>query len=419
MNIKPSLLRPVVAVLTLTAIAVTDCLADTTSLGRSSLSTLSAPSLKTTTPLRSSVRSFRFVGKVGGVAFDAVAQPEPGLTVKSLGLNYDPAEPDGGRLKVIINSKPVVADIYDWELIPIARYAASNSTSCFTLFGELEDKEKAKELRLKGDRILNYDEAFKDTLLGFRLFQLDVLVLHEEFGADLPKVNGQYLLGAGEHAPDLSKARDLMREYFASREGLQRRAESDEDGFPTNFQSYVICDQNVDLRFGVVDSQLALTGAPFYYFWKEERTDQTAMLNRAMLEAARKAGLIGPKDTVAKLEAKHKAAKERSDAVFLNALNKALEAVKQQFQSGALDDRRRVTYLDNFSREHLVLAAKLAEANPAVWRAGEKTMRYSAFFRYCKKGFPAAWKKFTGQLQKADPPVPSVTTPTVMTLPSR
>ncbi len=532
----------------LLAFAFNTCLADLT-LGRFSLSATSAPSLKTTAPLRSSVRSFRFVGKVGGVAFDALAQPEAGLKVKSLTLSYSAAEPDGHRLKLVINGKPVAAEIYDWELLPIARYAASDSTSCFTLFGELEDKKEAEKLRDEGARILNYDAAFKDTLLGLRLFQLDVLVLDEELGTDLPKSDGHYLLGAGEQAPDLPKTREQMRKYEKEKEDLERRGASTDNGFRTEFGSYVICDQTVDLRFGLADGQLILTGEPFYYFWVEDDTDQSAVIDRARLEAARKLGIVGKNDTLAKLEEKKKAAEDRVEALtekllleeakkaglipetagsaefeeklsevekkqerelavarleaakqlglagpddewaavsrrlsaslfngtpeqrkaaetklrdlrteslkrlsaegqaakdfiekvealsekvaerlkvdglkdqeFLEMLGTARKTAMERVRDGVLDEQRKATYLDKFSQEHTKLTATLAQANPAVWDAARMTMRYSAFFRYCKKNHPAAWKKFLAELKRAEAPEPKVTTPTVMHLPPR
>jgi len=55
----------------------------------------------------------------------------------------------------------------------------------------------------------------------------------------------------------------------------------------------------------------------------------------------------------------------------------------------------------------------LRDINPAVWDAAVNTMRYAAFFRFCKKEFPEQWKNFMEQVEKTavEPPV---ITPTVM-----
>ena len=514
-------------------------------LGRYTLSHMAAPSLRTTSSLGSvlTVRGPRmaFAMRVGGVAFDAVAAPE-GLTVKSLALKYDPNAEDGQRMKLVINGKPVETDIYDWELLPIMNYADSGSTSCFTLFGQLEDEAHASSVLRDGGRILNYDAAFKDTLLGLRLFQLDVLTLGDDFSLDLPKDNGQYLLGAGETEPDLAGARYALQDYNTLIEALSIKETL--GGFATNFQSYVITDPPGKLNFSVADGALTFTQEPYYYFWREEYAQREKREQDVQVAVAREQGLLGPRDGYEKLSnlrrdavAAHDAASDakrlelarqqgllkegqsledldaaldvafekyldaEQEAVFrqgkdlaregetpatfyrrimeeaddatgeekdkLTARNErlvtladasiaaeksaydALEALhaklddavtkameEQTAKLDALltridtayetamkkmrttdDDDATGTYLKELSQEHITYVAKLAEMNPAVWNAARKTMRYSAFFRYCKKNHPAAWKQFLQQvrtdlrLAEAQPPV---ITPTVL-----
>jgi hypothetical protein len=78
---------------------------------------------------------------VGGVAFDGVASPKPGYSV--VNLRYRPEQSDGKRLEVVLDSgdrrQTVAASIYDWQLKPIAQFAATPDYACFTLFGELKD----------------------------------------------------------------------------------------------------------------------------------------------------------------------------------------------------------------------------------------------------------------------------------------
>ncbi len=79
-----------------------------------------------------------YVGRVGGIASDGVAAPEQGLVVNTIAPTYSTTRPDGQRLLVAINGQTVTAPIYDWQLIPIAKFADSDSFSCFTMFGESE-----------------------------------------------------------------------------------------------------------------------------------------------------------------------------------------------------------------------------------------------------------------------------------------
>jgi hypothetical protein len=55
----------------------------------------------------------------------------------------------------------------------------------------------------------------------------------------------------------------------------------------------------------------------------------------------------------------------------------------------------------------------LKAINPAVWNAGTTTMRYAAFFRYCKKTDSAMWAGFLKSLDGVIPH-PTVKTPDVV-----
>src|SRR4051794_28003969 len=49
---------------------------------------------------RAGLASFSVVSRVGGVSFEAVAEPDKSLAGKALELAYDPSKPDGSRLVV-------------------------------------------------------------------------------------------------------------------------------------------------------------------------------------------------------------------------------------------------------------------------------------------------------------------------------
>jgi hypothetical protein len=61
---------------------------------------VAAPPLRIASTGRAGLVSFRFVGRVGGVSFEAIAQPDASMAGKSIELSYDPSRPDGARLVV-------------------------------------------------------------------------------------------------------------------------------------------------------------------------------------------------------------------------------------------------------------------------------------------------------------------------------
>ena len=72
-------------------------------LGPERMRTVPAPTLRNRTRLPTGLRRISFVGKVGGVAFDAVASPAGGLIIDDLSLSYSNAKTDGERLFTIGN----------------------------------------------------------------------------------------------------------------------------------------------------------------------------------------------------------------------------------------------------------------------------------------------------------------------------
>jgi len=116
-----------------------------------------------------------------------------------------------------------------------------------------------------------------------------------------------------------------------------------------DYDSYLISDYKRQIRFQPVNGELRLSGYPYYYFWSE--------------------GL-------GSTESKPVYEQELSDRIS--------------------------------SRPEMLRAI-----NPAAWDTGVAVMRYAAFFRYCKKNHPDAWRRLQSEL--AEVPVnPAITTPTVL-----
>jgi hypothetical protein len=388
-----------------------------------------------------------FVGRVGGVAFDSVAMPAGGVVVNTLTLNYSPGKRDGERLSVTINGQTVSASIYDWQLVPIAKFANSDSYSCFTLFGELNDPEEQNRVLKRGGRVLNYHQDFANTLMGLRLFQLDNLIINE-YSYDLPKDGGEYVLGAGESAPNIQ----------ANKKGLQvfSRYEGQNEELFTRGTSYVISDNKRQVTFNVQGNKLNIRGEPSYYFWAmdpaararlltgEARTQVhnellaqvkefrrrnptgsgEAWLIQQVLKEANQYDLLvgdyrifrtlGQEQLVELLSTK--GAAQRRALLARQPLDSILRQLVSLRIIASYQSAVEITELsEKISNETGMLRA----INPAVWDAGVTVMRYAAFFRYCKQKNPQQWNLFIRQIKRAPALQPPVVTPTVMEAPSR
>lgn len=411
-------------------------------LGPQRLLSVPAPTLKNRTRLSVGLGRRGFVGRIGGVAFDETAKPTKDFVVSNIDLKYSPDKQDGKRLAVNVNGQSVSADIYDWQLIPIAKFADSDSFSCFTLFGKLSDASDQEKYGKKGWNILNYHEAFKDTLLGLRLFQLDNLIIND-YSYDLPKDGGEYVLGAGESAPDTDaneKARLGFDAFF--------RQSVDPYNEP---ESYVISDYTRNIVFNVANDKLDISEQPSYYFWAYDKAPLVVM-----------SLLGGPSGIKNRLNAEIVKQRQQSPRTFNeknwvikqliakakeydidNDSDEPLENIQKteidQFLSTNDETKREaflklqtIVKLKNLYVELVIInslkpvAVKplnekisketkmLRDINPAVWDAATNVMRYAAFFRYCKRKNPNQWLNFINQIKKAPPLIPSVTTPTVM-----
>lgn len=436
-------------------------------LGPMRFSSPAAPTLKNPTRINLPARigtgmsplKLSFLGKVGGVAFDGVAKPERGLTITNIRLNYSSTKSDGNRLSVKLNNKEISAPIYDWQLIPIAKFADdSEHFSCVTLFGKLEDKQREKEVKKKRGRIINYHPAFENTLLGIRLFQLDGLILSSH-NSDLPKYNREYLLGNGEPTPDVKANiggfqafEDDFNNYLYRDAGLMQ-----------SFTSYVISNYKRHTLINVKDNKLILSGEPSYYFWKRNEPNYSLFLRGEKQEFSNtldneiKAYQKKTSDKDVKTWIISKIFDEirtyteliDDDEVFRNAI---LRNIDRDINAELSDEVIKILELlstDDEIKQNIILnehstaelksqlitlstfnlsfkpievkelnnkvnqTAMVRSINPAVWDAGTVVMRYSAFFRYIKANYNKEWKIFMNQIKDIKTK-PVITTPTVI-----
>lgn len=187
--------------------------------------------------------SYGFVSGVGGVAFGGIARPDAALAGKAVTLHYDNTKNDGHHLQVTTSNSAAAADLPDWVLVPIVKFADSEFDACVSLFGPNTSEQEYD---------IVYHESFQNTLLGLRLLEADMILFNLSETWRLPQQGGIVVLGLGERSPT---------QIDAASAGAIQAALSGGD-----FQSWVMTDQGEDVVFTLRNGSLELSGSPYYYF---------------------------------------------------------------------------------------------------------------------------------------------------------
>jgi hypothetical protein len=327
--------------------------------------------------------SAAFLSRVGGISFEKAARPDNNLTISSISLQYNANEPDGQRLKAIINGKTVTVPLYDWKLKPIYLYAASNLYSCISLYGTTGDVENDTFYSQKYnlEKLPAYHPAFKNTLVGLRLLQMDYFLNILDYFDDLPRDhNRNVIYGKGEDliekSPHTASYKEKLSQFLAE--------------FERN-DSFLIVDFPVDIRFKISGNQLEMSGELYVYFW-QIKTDAE------MVEVTKDIWKRMTKGTNLKIG---------ENGEYCGTLEDIITVSQKTFNSL---DRAMVKHLQDFSDElhrnmHLV-----EETNPVVYRCARDVMRYAAFFRYCQEENPENFR-ITGDIIKRINITPGIETP--------
>lgn len=378
---------------------------------------------------RAGLMTPRFVLRVGGVSFEAVAKPDQQVTDKPIELSYAPARPDGSRMVVRIGQTTLTADLPDWELQPVAKFAATDYSGVVSLFGDGPDRKKYYYIQ--------YHDAFKDTLLGMRLLQADILFMSLGEHWRVPRYNGQPVFGRGEQQAQEAQAMDAARTLQAAMVGQK-------------YRSWVLTDTDTNPTFGIDHAKLALRGHPFYFFWafdekelKEKNEQQQKLIAefdqlRTRVQAAIQQynGIADRIDDLVKQhnqlldEGRKKTAKAEIDLIErqldrlkaeIDMLKERRKPLKDEIETGkariaeldkqieaAVPQVHEVSALTTRMRQ---LEPTLAKYNRSVYQAYEQTALFAAFFRYVKKTNPQNWQAFYHKV-KDIAIQPTVTTPT-------
>lgn len=403
-------------------------------LGGQTLAFESAPPLLEATHIQFATGHQRYLNAVGGVAFDQVAEPVAGFSVGKLELKYRPGAPDGQRLQVTIDGRQYAPHIYDWQLIPTARFADSDHFAAVTMFGKLTNAARAEEVRTRGGEIINYHPAFANSLLGLRIFQLDLLIRRPE-ATDLPKLNGRYLLGAGEAAPEENTSATAWNQYVAFQSRMS--------GSGKPYRSYLVCDMAQPAQFGPAGDTLLIEGGLHIFCWNQ-RSDlpdfEAKETRRRIEQEIRSRGPAGPETDVPTnpvrryyidevlnsaetYERSYSFIREGTVVDLLHVVGTdARRSFLERYATSSLWEllvnlRTQMIAYDvvpatAFTAELDRMSDTLREINPAVWDAGTRLVRFGAFFRYAAREAPDGWHRFLRSIERVNP-APTVRTPTV------
>ncbi len=354
-----------------------------------------AKHLDVRTHISDGIASLHFINKVGGIAFDGVAVGMKNDSIVSVQFDYNIRRSDGDRLHIIFtNSKQfddtVSALIYDWQLIPIALYANTNSYACATSQGELEDSVLQQRHTMRGDWILNYHPAFEKTLLGTRIVQADFLTILPE-ACDLPKKDGQYVLGEGESSPQVDKNRKTWEAFQGATRKIQQ-----EDYF-----GYVICDYETPILFSVVKGKLVLTGDPIWCYIRCEKSvmdSVEALIHKEVMSRKQElqekiGGVRATKDPQINARVYKMLLKEYTDTYLEKRRAEIVDALPQSIRPYVL--KKYSTTLTELIRRH-------RNMNIQVYNALTTTMRYAAFFRWANHISPTSFQNLINSFSPAD-----------------
>jgi len=395
-----------------------------------------APPQITKLPPTQVIQNPKIVVRDGGIDFGECAKPSTDLDISSFSLTYDAAKQDGQRLVCEINGQKVASPVYDWQFIPAAYFAASDTFSVFSLFGRLYNEQLENLILEHNGRILNYHPFLQNTLMGLRMYQMDVLILWPE-SIHLPTEDGDYILGPGEVKPDTVQNKLGLANFYQFWNNVINE-------FGYEQRSWIISDFRSDIVFNTQSEKLNISGSPYFYMWRfkfdradynenEVRTQVDVLLNQMyndwlqenasgtfedwVIETTVSAlrtyeddfpELFGaPIPAILSLTTDH----ERADYLRQYTIDSLYENLLKDLYF--VFDIYTVEPLWEYSDKISARTDLLEKINPQVWNATTTFMRYAAFFRYCRENFATEWDMFLRTLQMPCPS-PAVTTPTAL-----
>ena len=222
----------------------------------------------------SATTSYGTLSRVGGVLFQEVAIPAESAE-GSVRLEYRADQDDGKRLIISIGDTNVAAEIYDWQLIPTARFADTKYTACMSLFGHPRTQSQYENALFQWAYLVEFHPVFINTLVGINLFFVDTMFVNE----NIMRVTDNLSIvidGYNDISIDRDKSTSSSRfiDRIISRHSRERTDELS--------NTYIFTDYGTEIRYEIQDGTLILTGSPSYLFFQLNHHTQTAIPNERL-----------------------------------------------------------------------------------------------------------------------------------------
>jgi len=314
--------------------------------------------------------TYAYASRVGGISLEATAKLDPSLEGLALYLEYAETKPDGSRLEIKIGDQKTTARLYDWQLVPIARFADSGLAGVVSLFGP---KNTEHEYHIV------YHPAFKDTLIGMRLLQADILLMSLQNFSQLPTSNGRLILGPGEKPPQqkpISEATNSIQALLTVH----------------NVDSWIITDVDQVPIVKIHQGKLELKNEPYFFFWRVDHENYEE-INRLKGEYNRQ--VTDYNQQVEKLKREFDTGETILGRRVLADIKKNLEELKNQISQ----KEPKLIPLDEAKKAVQAKRPTLISLVPPVFVALDNTASFASFFRLVKQKNPDSWKLFLKELE--------------------
>jgi hypothetical protein len=219
--------------------------------------------------------SYGVTSRVGGVLFQEVAVPAAGAEGKPVGIEYRPDRPDGQRLIVTIGDAVVTADLYDWQLIPTARFAATSYTACMSLLGRPKTQAELVQFFENPGSIMfaEFHPDLANTLAGINLFFVDAMLVDGNISRMRQITDSLSGLVPGYNDISIEENESAAGAAF-----IRRLLIANAD----NWDNYIFTDYGTEIRYEITNGKLIFTGFPSYLFMLSDDNTETVTINREL-----------------------------------------------------------------------------------------------------------------------------------------
>jgi len=235
-------------------------------------------------PQDSDPLSFEITSTTGGVIFQGKAVPAGNAVGQPVNMQYDPTQTDGRRLSLTIGNTSLTTELYDWEIIPIARFVESGFNACFTLYDRAEGPEEVeinKQYKKEGEIYwANFHPAFGDTLIGLNLFFVDAMLLNPLIMQNSDKAFANQI--PGYHITWRSERKfvtGLTRKPFDLFQKLIKEQKEIK-----SWNSYIYTDYGTEISYRIENKRIIFNGVPTYIFVKNNHANKTVTVAKELNE---------------------------------------------------------------------------------------------------------------------------------------